>query len=121
MSTLAAFAADEGITAAEVSGIGAFQTATVGFYHPDRKDYDRIPITSHTEVLSLLGNLSLKDDAPWVHLHATLGGVDTAAIGGHLFDAIVGPTLELFVREEPGELRRLQDDEIGLALLDLEG
>jgi predicted DNA-binding protein with PD1-like motif len=121
MSTLAAFAADEGITAAEVSGIGAFQTATVGFYHPDRKDYDRIPIASHTEVLSLLGNLSIKDDAPWVHLHATLGGVDTAAIGGHLFEAIVGPTLELFVREEPGELRRLLDEDIGLALFDLDG
>jgi uncharacterized protein len=119
MSTLAAFAADHGITGAEVSGIGAFQTATVGFYHPDRQEYDRIPIASHTEVLSLLGNLSLKDDASWVHLHVTLGGVDTAAIGGHLFDAIVGPTLELFVREEPGELLRLQDEEIGLALLDL--
>jgi hypothetical protein len=31
----------------------------------------------------------------------------------------VGAKLEVFVREEPGELRRLPDEEIGLPLLDL--
>jgi hypothetical protein len=119
MGTLASFAGDEGVRAAEVSGIGAFENATLGFYVLEKRDYERVPISEHSEVLSLLGNLSIADESPRVHLHATLGMQDMSAVGGHLFDGVVGATLELFVREEPGELRRVADAHVGLPLLDL--
>jgi hypothetical protein len=51
----------------------------------------------------------------------SLGKRDGSAIGGHLFEGQTGATLEIFVREEPGELRRVPDAVAGLPLLDLEG
>jgi predicted DNA-binding protein with PD1-like motif len=91
----------------------------VGFYDLERKEYDRIPVEEDTEVLSLLGNLSVTDEGPRVHAHVALGRRDGSGLGGHLFEATVGGTLEIFVREEPGELRRRDDPESGLPLLDL--
>jgi predicted DNA-binding protein with PD1-like motif len=119
MAELTSFAGNEGITAAELSGIGAFLSAVIGFYNLEAKEYDRIPVDEETEVLSFLGNLSIVDDEPRVHAHVSLGTRDGSAIGGHLFDARCGATVELFVREEPGELRRVPDPDAGLPLLDL--
>ena len=119
METLTSFASTEGISAAEISGIGAFGSAVVGFYNLGEKEYDRIPVEEHTEVLSILGNLSVTDEGPRVHAHVTLGRHDGSAVGGHLFEARCGATMEIFVREEPGELRRVPDPAAGLPLLDL--
>jgi len=119
MEALASFAGSEGIRAAEISGIGAFESALIGFYNLEAKEYDRIPVDEETEVLSLLGNLSIADDEPRVHAHVSLGRGDGSAMGGHLFEGRCGATLELFVREEPGELRRAADPDVGLPLLDL--
>ncbi len=119
MDALGTFASEQHVSAAEVSGIGAFQRAVVGAYRLDKRDYDRIEVSEETEVVSLLGNLSTTEDGPRVHLHAGLGHTDGSMIGGHLFEGVVGATLELFVREEPGVLTRLPDEDVGLPLLDL--
>lgn len=119
MEVLTSLAGGEGIRAAEISGIGAFERAVIGFYDLSRKEYERIPVDEETEVLSLLGNLSVTDEGPRVHAHVTLGRRDGSGLGGHLFEGDAGATLEVFVREEPGELRRKEDREIGLPLLDL--
>ena len=119
MNELASLAAEEGIRAAEISGIGAFGSAVIGFYNLETKEYDRIPVDEETEVLSILGNLSIVDDEPRVHAHVSLGRSDGSAMGGHLFEGLCGATMEIFVREEPGELRRVPDPNAGLPLLDL--
>ena len=116
---LTAFAADQDISAAEVTGIGAYERATVGFYRLDRREYDRMDVPDHTEVLSIIGNLSVTEEGPRVHVHVTLSRTDGTAVGGHLFEGHVGATLEVFVREGRGELRRANDEQIGLPLLDL--
>lgn len=119
MGSLAAFAGDQGVRGAEISGIGAFERAVIGFYDFGTKDYQRIPVEEETELLALLGNVSVTDEGPRVHLHATLGRRDGSAAGGHLFEAHVSATVEAFLREEPVELRRTMDDGVGLPLLDL--
>ncbi|HEV3475199.1 MAG TPA: PPC domain-containing DNA-binding protein [Actinomycetota bacterium] len=119
MGELASFAAANRIEGAELSGIGAFERAIVGFYNLERQEYDRIPVGDETEVLSLLGNLSITDEGPRVHLHATLSRRDGSAVGGHLFEGVVGATVELFVRETPSPLRRVPDPAAGIPLLDL--
>lgn len=119
MDALTTFATEEGIRAADVSGIGAFESAVIGFYNLEVKEYDRIPVEEHTEVLSILGNLSVTGEGPRVHAHVTLGKADGSGLGGHLFEGRCGATLEIFVREEPGELRRVPDPSTGLPLLDL--
>lgn len=116
---LTGFAREQQVGAARLHGIGAFVGAELGFYDFDRKEYERFRIEEETEVLGLVGNLSVMDEGPRVHAHVTLGRRDGSAVGGHLFEGHVGATLELFVTESPDELRRAHDDAVGLPLLDL--
>ncbi len=119
MAGLAELASSEGIEGAELSGIGAFERAVVGFYDLEQQEYERIPVDEETEVLALLGNLSMTEEGPRVHLHATMSRRDGSALGGHLFEGRVGATLEIFVRETPEPLRRVPDPQAGIPLLDL--
>lgn len=71
------------------------------------------------EVLSLVGDIALKDGAPQVHAHVVVGKSDGTAYGGHILEAHVWPTLEVVLTESPKHLRRKVDAETGLALIDL--
>jgi uncharacterized protein len=114
---LVGFARDRGVTAARVIGIGAVSEAELGFYRPERRDYDRWT-EGHQEVLSLTGNLSVEGSDHRAHLHVVLGTADGSARGGHLFEGTVGPTLEVFVVENPGrEIRRERDEDRGLSVI----
>jgi uncharacterized protein len=60
----------------------------------------------------------LYDDAPFFHVHVALGLRDGSARGGHLFEAVVRPTVELVLTTFAGPVRRKIDRETGLPLLD---
>lgn len=113
-----AFARRERLTAAHFTAIGAFTDAVLGYFDPALKDYRRIPVTEQVEVLTLAGDIAIKDGEPKVHAHVVLGGSDGSTRGGHLLEAHVWPTLELVLTESPAELRRRSDPETGLALID---
>jgi uncharacterized protein len=117
VESLTRFAGEQKTTSARIEGIGALTEARLGFYDLERKDYDRFSVDEDTEVLSLLGNVTLKDGRPWVHAHVALSRRDGSAVGGHLFEGLVAATLEVFFSEMPGELVREMDDEVGLALI----
>lgn len=119
-STLCAFAARERLDGAQVTAIGAFSGAVVGFFDFARKDYDRIPVGQQCEVLSALGDIALDDAGkPSLHLHVVLGLADGSCKGGHLIEARVNPTLEAIVTEAPKRFRRKRREGLGVALIDL--
>ena len=120
MEGLKRFAASERVSAAQVTAIGAFETAELAFYLWETKEYENIPVAEQTEVLSLLGDIGIDtEDRPALHLHAVLGHRDGRATGGHMVKGVVRPTLEVVVQETPAHLRRVPDAESGLALIDL--
>ena len=120
ISDLIEFAKGQRITAAHFAGIGACQQVTLGFFEMERKDYKKIQINEQVEVMSLLGNISLSENGePKVHGHIVIGKSDGTAHGGHLLEAYVRPTLELFLAEHPGQLQRKMNDQIDLELIDL--
>ena len=115
---LTRLARDERLAAAQVSAIGAFETATLAFFDWETKRYEKIPVQEQTEVLSLAGDISLDEQGgPKLHLHAVLGRRGGATVGGHLLQARVRPTLEVIVNELPAHLRRVHDARSGLALI----
>jgi predicted DNA-binding protein with PD1-like motif len=79
----------------------------------------KIPIHAQVEVLSLVGDIALKDGQPMVHAHVVAGKSDGTAHGGHLIEGHVRPTLEVMLVESPKFLQRTHDEESGLALIDL--
>lgn len=115
------FAKSNHLSASHFTAIGAFERVTLGFFERERKGYRKIEINEQTEVLSLVGDLALKEDGePQVHAHVVVGRRDGTAHGGHLVEARVWPTLEVIVVESPQHLRRKFDAETGLALIDAE-
>jgi predicted DNA-binding protein with PD1-like motif len=120
MACLQAFAQTEDLSAAQITAIGAFERAVVGFWDWQGKDYERLRVQEQTEVLSALGDVSVDQAGqPKVHLHVVLGRRDGAALGGHLLEGRVRPTLEAVITESPAYLQRVHDPELGLAVIRL--
>ncbi len=120
VAELTAFARDRSLGASQVTAVGAFSEAVVGWFDRRAKDYRDIPVEEQCEVLSLIGDIAVADDGPTPHLHAVLGLSDGSTRGGHLLSGRVWPTLEVVVRDSPAELAKTHRPEIGLALIDLE-
>ncbi len=120
VAALNQFARSEHLEAAQISAVGAFQRATVGWLDPDAKVYRPIEVNEQCEVLSLLGDVALGDDGPIVHVHVVLGLRDGTTRGGHLLSGVVRPTLEVVVTEPPAMLRKVLRPDIGIALIDLD-
>lgn len=118
---LTRFAEEQKLGAAGFTAIGAFNSATLGYFDWDKKDYERIPVKEQVEVLALIGDIALQDGKPKLHAHVVLGRRDGSACGGHLLEARVRPTLEVIVTESPAHLRRRHDPVSGLALIDIAG
>jgi len=119
---LIGFVREKAITAGHFTAIGAVSGAALGFFDRERKDYKKIPQDGQAEVLSLIGDVALKEDgSPGVHAHAVLGLPDGSARGGHLIEAKVWPTLEVVLTESPKHLRRTFRPELGLALIGPKG
>ena len=118
MAGLRSFANEAHLSAAHFTAIGAFSEATLGYFERNRRDYKKIPVREQVEVLSLIGDVALKDGKPEVHAHVVVGTSEGAARGGHILEAKVWPTLEVIVTESPRHLRKVHDDETGLALID---
>jgi uncharacterized protein len=120
MAALQRFATEHNLTASRFTAIGAFESATLGYFDWDRKAYDRIPVDERVEVLSLVGDIALDGATPKVHAHAVLGRRDGSTVGGHLLEARVRPTLEVMLIESPEYLRRVCDPVSGIALIRLD-
>lgn len=80
-----------------VCGIGMLERTELGVF--DGSTYSRSVFEEPAEVLSLQGNLSLRDGVPFAHVHASLGLHDFSAVGGHLFGGTVAVTLEVLFHD----------------------
>lgn len=118
IALLEEFARKEQLTGSSFTAIGALRRATLGYFDPERMDYDKRDIAEQCEILALAGDIAIGEDgSPAVHAHVTLGRKDFTAFGGHLFSAEVWPTLELVLQESPQHLQKRPDAETGLALI----
>jgi predicted DNA-binding protein with PD1-like motif len=118
VGSIEGFARENGIMAAQLTGIGAFSDAILGFFDWETKDYRKIPVTEQVEVVSLLGDVALGlDGQPALHPHVVVSRADGIAMGGHLLEAHVRPTLEVVLTESPRHLHKRKDAESGLALI----
>ena len=112
------FAVERGLNAAQITGIGAFSDAMLGFFDWEKKDYRKIPLREQVEVVSLMGDVAHGPDGkPALHVHVVVSRSDGTAMGGHLLEAHVRPTLEIVLTESPKHLHKRKDPESGLALI----
>jgi predicted DNA-binding protein with PD1-like motif len=107
------------IAAGTLTGIGGFAKATVAFYNLQSKQYEPIEVDEQVEVLSFIGNVTMYQDKPKLHVHCVLGHRDGHTTGGHLLAATVRPTLEVTIDELSARIHRTDRPEIGIPLIEL--
>lgn len=119
-SGLVAFAKEKRLAGSHFTAIGAFSDVTLAYFDWQKKDYKKIPVKEQIEVLSLVGDVALKENGePEIHAHVVVGRSDGSTMGGHLMEGHVRPTLEVMLVESPKHLQRRHDPETGLALIRL--
>ena len=114
VKSLLEVAKKEGLTLASVSGIGATDDFEVGVFDLARSDYDHFRFGGNHEIVALVGNLTTKDGAPYIHLHITCAGEGGKIVGGHLFEAKISLTAEIFLLKSACRAERLRDDALGI-------
>jgi predicted DNA-binding protein with PD1-like motif len=120
-SALTRFANEAGIAAASLTAIGAFETATIGWFDFASRTYRKIELNEQCEALSAIGDVAVGDDGKAsLHVHIVLGLSDGSTRGGHLLAGKVRPTLEVVLTEVPTRLRRKKRADLGIALIDIE-
>jgi predicted DNA-binding protein with PD1-like motif len=117
-SGLMEFAEKYHVASGHFTAIGALSRVILGWFDLQKKMYRKIPIDEQVEVLSMIGDFALYQGKPALHTHMTVGHCDGRTSGGHVIEAIVSPTLEVFVTVEPVPLQKKHDPESGLTLID---
>jgi predicted DNA-binding protein with PD1-like motif len=112
------FANEQELAAASFKAIGALSSVELGWFDWDDKQYHTsVKLDEQVELLSLIGDIALKDGKPAVHAHVVVGKKDGTAHGGHLVKAVVRPTCEIILTESPAHLTKQIDPESGIALI----
>ena len=115
LDSLTTYAEENNIQAAEINFIGAVQSAKVLYFNQEKKKYDEHIMNQPYEVLSGIGNISILDNKPFVHVHVVLADSTGKAYGGHLDKGTKVWLIEAFIHEvESKNLVRKFDENICL-------
>jgi predicted DNA-binding protein with PD1-like motif len=118
-AAILAFAKDQHVVSAHFSAIGAVRDPEVAWFDESRKQYKAMSLHEQMEVLTLSGDIALGvAGQPVVHTHLVLARSDGEAWGGHLIEATVSPTIELYVTTYPEPLHKRLDPATDLQLID---
>jgi hypothetical protein len=118
LSSLKSFAKEQRLAGSSFKAIGALSRVELGWFNWETKKYQTaVKLDEQVELLSLIGDIALKDSEPQVHAHLVVGRRDGSAHGGHLVSATVRPTCELILTESPEHLQKQIDPESGIALI----
>jgi predicted DNA-binding protein with PD1-like motif len=114
------FAVEQKLSGSSFKAIGALSSVRLAWFNWMTKKYETaVALDEQLELLSLIGDITLKDGKPQVHAHVVVSKSDGTAHGGHLQEATVRPTCELLLTESPLHLQRQVDPESGIALIRL--
>lgn len=111
LSTLVGLDVSSGVI---LNGVGMLRNLKLGYWTGTTYEIELIP--ESVELLSLQGNVARNEDGELVvHCHATVAKRGGAAMGGHVLQATVHNTAEIFVHKLSRiELKR-KIEESGLA------
>lgn len=116
ISGLSSFLKDNSITSGIITGIGAVSFAKIGYYNQTEQKYIAREFNEAMEILSLKGNISIKDNEPFMHLHIVLSKDDFTCIGGHLSEAKIFAFEFEIIEFEGISFQRGFDSDTGLFL-----
>jgi predicted DNA-binding protein with PD1-like motif len=112
------FCGENFINTGWINVLGSAKSVDLAFFDTELKDYDIRNFEEFLEIVSIEGNIALKDDKPFLHAHGVFGRGDMSTIGGHIHRCVVSATAEAAIFVEDGKTRREFDKTSGLYLLE---
>lgn len=101
-----------------ITGIGAVKDVQLGYYDLHKKDYIRKTFSDEDyELIALNGNITLREGLPYVHVHTAIGRSDFSVVGGHMFEALVAVTAEIYITPLGLMPERTFSTELGLSTI----
>jgi predicted DNA-binding protein with PD1-like motif len=104
----------ENISNAWINGIGAIDSVEVGYMDVVNKKYQKRNFNDNYELISLIGNITMKDGVPFVHTHITFSDTEYKVFGGHLFDAKITATGEIILTVADSKIDRQFNENVGI-------
>lgn len=117
--TLLVFIKEKEILGGSITGIGAIEGVTLGYFDRNKKQYVQREFNDVYEVVSYKGNISYVKNEPFIHAHILLGDGEFQSHAGHFFEGTVAVTMEIFVRITNDKIVREKDNDLQLNLLRL--
>ncbi|MDR2909727.1 MAG: DNA-binding protein [Oscillospiraceae bacterium] len=108
----------EDIGLGSVTGLGAVDYVEAGLYELATKSYRKNVFEGEAEIVSLTGNISRMSGECYLHCHIAVSDETGATRGGHLNEARVSATAEIFVTVTQGEVGRKKDPQTGLNIIE---
>lgn len=112
-----AFCRKKKISSAYFSAIGAVSSAEIAFYDINAKKYSFKTFSEDLEICSMAGNVAVMKGELVLHAHAAFSDRKMETKGGHLKDAVVSGTCEVFLVPLKERLEREFDEGTGLNLI----
>jgi len=97
-------------------GLGAVEYVELAHYDLDKKKYSTVELKKPLELLNITGSIGVGKELI-VHAHITLSDNKMHAFGGHLVEAVISGTLEVYFIKLSA-LRKKHDSQTGLNLFD---
>lgn len=117
VKSLTTLVTEQQIHGGQIVGVGALKDVELGYYELEKQTYLRQSFLDEDfELLALSGNISLKDNAPFIHVHTVLGKRDFSTFGGHLFEGVVAVTAEITI-VPLGKMPKRTMSQLGIALI----
>jgi len=110
-------AALERVRTAQVAAIGGVDRLTLAYFNREKKNYEEHVYDEYLEVVSMLGDITLKDGKPFLHIHGTFGKRDMSVVAGHVVSASVFPLLEVVITPTKNTALRRFDDDVGVNVI----
>jgi len=85
------------LTDCRFTAIGAFETATLGWFDINVGAYKKIEVTTPGEVVAMAGSIRMQNGKPFVHSHAAIALPDGTTRAGHIIDAKISLSLEVYL------------------------
>ena len=89
------FCSANAISAGSFTAIGATTHVALGFYSLEKKQYHWKDFIGEFEITGGVGNISIYEGKPLIHMHTTIADEEFNAFGGHVKSLVVGATCEV--------------------------
>jgi predicted DNA-binding protein with PD1-like motif len=103
LESLNRFCLEEKIRAGHVRVIGAVSSLRFGFFDQAEHVYKTYTFDEPMEIVSCIGNISLKEEKPICHLHISASDKSGKCVGGHLTPGTAVFAGEAVIHELLGE------------------